>query len=299
MTQKKRDTLTPSGVLFNLQVGAQNFFQLAFRITKGAFLTFSNAKGAEASASLAYYTLFSLFPLVLTFVAIGSFLVDRSVVEKELIQILPRVLPISQDLILSNIQQVFAQRGTVSILALLGLLWSSTSVFSTLIRNVNSAWPAAAPHSFIRMRLVSLAIIGALAILLILSSFSITFVNLLGSFGIDLQALGLSDLLSSWFVAKVIPNVVRVLIFYGLYYLVPQIKVKKKAALIGAAVTAVFWQIITFGFNTYLSSGMANYEIVYGSLGKMVALLASIYLNGYIILFGAHLTSSIDRHTKE
>lgn len=299
MGQKKRAPVTPTSVLLNIQVGIQNIFHLTFKILKGASLTFSNAKGAEASASLAYYTLFSLFPLILSFVAIGSFLVDRTVVERELMELLPRLIPISNDFILSNIQQIFAQRGTVSILALLGLLWSSTSVFSTLIRNVNSAWPSAAPHSFIRMRLVSLAIIGALAVLLILSSFSITFFNLFSNFGIDLEALGLSGLLSSALITTVVPNVIRAVIFYGLYYLVPQIKVQKLAALIGAAVTATLWQIITVAFGAYLGSGMANYEIIYGSLGKIVALLAWIYLNGTIIFFGAHLTSSIDRHTRK
>jgi membrane protein len=298
MGQRKRVTLTPAGVRYNLLVGIQSAFQLVFRIVKGALLTFSNAKGAEASASLAYYTLFSLFPLILSFVGIGSYLVDRTVVEQELIALLPRIIPVSQDFILANIQVVFAQRGTVSILALLGLIWSSTSVFATLIRNVNSAWPAAAPHSFISMRLASLAIIGALAILLILSSFSITFSNLLSNLGLDMQGLGLSNLLSSTLTTTVIPNVLRVAIFYGLYYLVPQIKVKKRAALIGALFTATLWQGITLGFNAYLGSGMANYEIVYGSLGKIIALLAWIYLNGSIIFFGAHLTSSIDRHTR-
>jgi len=298
MGPRKRETLTPNNVALNIQVGVQSFLHMAVKIIKGAFLTFSNAKGAEASASLAYYTLFSLFPLILSFVAIGSFLVDKTVVERELLDLLPKVIPISQDFILSNIQQIFAQRGAVSILALLGLLWSSTSVFSTLIRNVNSAWPAAAPHSFIRMRLVSLAIIGSLAVLLILSSFSITFFNLFSNLGIDLEALGLSKLLSSALFTSVLPNVVRVLMFYGLYYLVPQIRVQKLAALIGAAVTASLWQGITIAFGAYMGSGLANYEIVYGSLGKIIALLAWIYLNGTIILFGAHLTSSIDRHTK-
>ncbi len=298
MANRKRETLTPTGVLFNLLVGIQNTFRFVFRIIKGAFLTFSNAKGAEASASLAYYTLFSLFPLILSFVGIGSYLVDRTVVERELIVLLPRFFPVSQDFILANIQVIFAQRGAVSILALLGLIWSSTSVFATLIRNVNSAWPAAAPHSFISMRLASLAIIGALAILLILSSFSFTFTNLLTSLGFDVQALGLSKLLSSTLMTTVVPNILRVVIFYGLYFLVPQIKVKRFAALIGALVTGLLWQALAIGFNAYLGSGMANYEIVYGSLGKIVALLAWIYFNGYIIFFGAHLTSSIDRHTR-
>lgn len=282
----------------NLLVGLQTLFRRVWPVIKGAFSTFSNAKGAEASASLAYYTLFSLFPLILSFVGIGSFLVDKAVVERELLQLLPHLFPISQDFIVANIQVVFAQRGTISAFALLGLIWSSTSVFATLIRNVNSAWPAAAPHSFIRMRLASIAIIAALAVLMIVSSLSVTLTNVLSNFGIDLMQIGISQFLSTPFMTLVVPNILRAVIFYGLYFLVPQIKVKKRAALIGALVTAVLWQTSTAVFNSFLGSGMTNYEIVYGALGKIVALLAWVYLNGYIIFFGAHLTSSIDRHTR-
>lgn len=298
MTHRKRKTLTPANLILNLIVGIQNFKNLAWRIIKGAFLTFSNAKGFEAAASIAYYTLFSMFPLILSFVAIGSFLVDRIVVERELMMLIPRIIPVSQDFILTNIQQVFKQRGTVSIVALLSLLWSSTAVFSTIIRNINAAWPSAAPHSFIRMRLASLAIIGTMAVLLILSSFSLTLTNIIANLGIPLGDIGLEEIMSSSLVTSIIPNAARVLTFFGLYYWVPQIKVKKLSAFTGAVFASVVWQVVTIIFNAYLGSGFSNYEIVYGSLGKIIALLAWIYIIGYIILFGAHLTSSIDRHTR-
>ena len=89
----------------------------------------------------------------------------------------------------------------------------------------------------------------------------------------------------------------QVVIFFSLYFWVPQIKVKKMSALTGAVVATFLWQLITTVFSAYLASGLARYEIVYGSLGKMIALLAWIYLSSWIILFCAHLTSSIDRHS--
>ncbi|MBA4375375.1 MAG: hypothetical protein C0401_04275 [Anaerolinea sp.] len=274
------------------------YFAKVFRVIRGALMTFTIAKGAEASASIAYYTLFSLFPLLLTFVAVGSFFVDQSVVEQELIIFLPNVIPVSQDFILANIKQIFDLRGTVSILALLGLVWSSMAVFSTLIRNINAAWPDAAPHSFIRMRLWSLAIISAMALLLIISSFSLTFKNVAANFGLAIDYSQVGAFFSSTFFTKIFPNLIRAAIFFSLYYWVPQINVKKMAALTGAVVAAFVWQLITYLFNAYLGSGLAQYEIVYGSLGKIVALLAWIYFSGWIILFGAHLTSSMDRHTQ-
>ena len=166
---QKTDKLQPRRKTFTEVIGDGS--RLVYRIIRGAFITFSNAKGAEASASLAYYMLFSLFPLLLAVVGLSSFLFDKAVLEQELIKFLPRFFPVSQDFILANVQQVFDLRGTVSIISLLGLIWSSTAVFSVLIRNVNSAWPAAAPHTFIKMRLASLGIVAVLAVLLILSSF--------------------------------------------------------------------------------------------------------------------------------
>jgi len=60
----------------------------------------------------------------------------------------------------------------------------------------------------------------------------------------------------------------------------------------------LFWQVVTIGFGAYMRVGMQRYEIIYGSLGKILALLAWTYFTGYIILFCAHLTSAIDRHTE-
>jgi len=147
------------------------------------------------------------------------------------------------------------------------------------------------------MRLWSLAIIAAMVLLLILSSFSLTLRHLLNNLGIPINYSLLSEFLSSFFYKKVLPVLVEVLVFFSLYYWVPQIKVKKMGALTGAVVATFSWQLITAIFSAYLASGLARYEIVYGSLGKMIALLAWIYFSSWIILFCAHLTSSIDRHS--
>lgn len=274
----------------------KRFFILFIRVMHGSFLTFKLAKGSEAAAGVSYYTLFSMFPLVLSFVAVGSFFIDQSTVENELIQFLPTVIPVSQDFIINNIQQVFDLRGAVSAFSILSLLWASTSVFSVIIRNINAAWPSASPHSFIRMRLWSLAIIAALALVLILSSFTLTFKHLISSLGLNIDYSLLNNFFSSYFYTRVLPVLIRVFVLFALYYWVPQIKVNKMGALTGAVVVTFLWQIITTIFSAYLSSGLARYEIVYGSLGKMIALLAWIYFISWIVLFGAHLTSSIDRH---
>ncbi len=274
------------------------YFDRFIRIVRGSFLTFVLTKGTESAAALAFYTLFSLFPLLLTVFAVGSFFVEQSVVQQTLIDLLPTMIPVSQDFIITNVQQVFTNRGAVTILAFLGLIWSGTSVFTVIIRNINSAWPEAAPRSYLRMRLWSMAIVAALAILLIISSFTITFKNLLVNIGLGQTIEYLGTFFSSALFVTVFPNIIRMVIFFGLYYWTPQIKVKKMAALIGAVVTVLIWQLVSSLFSSYLGSGLATYEVIYGSLGKIVVLLSWIYFSAYIVLWGAHLTSSIDRHSK-
>jgi membrane protein len=272
-------------------------FNLIFRIIRGAFLTFSNAKGAEASSSLAYYTVFSIFPLLIVIVSVGSYLVDPEIIKQEIIRVLPNLIPVSQDYLLSNFEQLINVRRTISLISLAGLIWSSSAVFTTLIRNVNSAWPAAAPHTYISMHLVSLGIVAVLAILMILSSFFITIKNVIINLGIPVDFNLLGTFFSSTFFTQIMPFLFRIVIFYGLYYLVPQIHVKKSSALIGSFLTAVIWQGVTVGLNIYLAMRIPQYEVVYGSVAKVIVLLAWIYFTGWIVLFGAHLTSSIDRHT--
>ena len=269
-----------------------------WRIIRGAWITFTKATGAEAAASLAYYTIFSIFPLLLVIVNVASYLTDPLVVEQELIQFFGQFFPVSQDFIRSNIEQIFASRGALTAISLVTLIWSSTAVFSTLIRNINTAWPAAAPQSFIRMRMTSIGIVLVLTLLMIISSFSVTIKNLLISIGLPIDTELLGVFLSSAFMTQVFPILLRLAVLYLLYYYVPQIHVKKLAALIGALSGTLFWQVVTIGFGAYMRVGMQRYEIIYGSLGKILALLAWTYFTGYIILFCAHLTSAIDRHTE-
>lgn len=253
-------------------------------------------KGAEASAALAYYTLFSLFPLVLIIVSVGSFFADEGLIEQRLIELLPDIIPVSQDFIINSIREVFVNRGGITILAFLGLIWSATAVFTVIMRNINAAWPDAAPRSYLRMRLLSLVLVIALAVLFIFSSFTITFKQLIISLGFSSTFESIWSLFSTNIARTILNNILRVLLFFALYFWTPQIKVKKVAAITGAVVTAFLWQLLSTFFSSYISSGLASYDIVYGSLGKIVALLAWVYFSVYIVLWGAHLTSSIDRH---
>jgi membrane protein len=96
-------------------------------------------------------------------------------------------------------------------------------------------------------------------------------------------------------VSNLSPWLISFILFTSLYRWVPKSEVSWRAALWTGAVVMLLWQLTAMGFRWYLSSGMTNYEVVYGSLSAIVVLLLWIYISSLLIFFGAHLCAAINQ----
>jgi membrane protein len=267
-------------------------------ILRETFQRFNDARASEAAAGMAYYALFSLFPLLLALVAAGSFFLESERAYREVVDLVTQAIPVSRGLIERNIRRVLELRGTVGIVGLIGLLWSATGVFTILANHINRAWPEAETRNFLEKRLVALGMVGVLAGLLVLSLFSTAVLNLLPRLQVPLWG-GVSIYETSlWaIVSKLVPGLFISLMFLSLYRWVPNTEVKWSGAVWAALVAAFAWEAVASAVTWYLSSGLARYELVYGSLGAVVALMFWIYISSLITLFGAYLSAAINRHT--
>jgi membrane protein len=269
----------------------------AFRVIKIAFQGFSEARGGESAAGTAFFTIFSLFPLLIFIVAVGSFFVDEQTVKEEIVELIPQIIPVEPTLIEENIVEVLRLRGEATLIGILGLAWSASGALTLLSRNINRAFKNATPRGFIGARLIGFAILVLLIGLLALSFIARTTIDLLSQysfpiFGYDILAdIPLDTLFSQFF-----PIIFGFAIFSNLYYWIPATRVPWKAAIFSALITTIAWELTTYGFVWYLRSGLVEYRLVYGSLGTIVALMFWIYLNFNIIYFGAHLASAITKH---
>jgi membrane protein len=191
------------------------------------------------------------------------------------------------------LNQVIAARGPVGIIGLLTLLWSATGFFTNLAYNINRAWQEAPRRNFFEKRLVGLGMIAGLGALLLISLV------------LDWLPGYLGDLLSSsspeiWvFVSLLVSWLTIFLLFLALYRWIPTRKTHWKAVLLGALGASLAWKIATAAFHWYLQSGLGKYQLVYGSLGAIVAFLFLIFIMAVVTLFGAHLTAAIDRRLNE
>lgn len=234
---------------------------------------------------------------MLALIAGGSYFLNDEQVYRDITQLVQKALPISPDLINNNLRQVLDARGTVGLISLLTLLWSASGFFTNLAYNINLAWPEAPRRNFLEKRLVGLGMILGLSGLLILSlalnwiTSLIPILDVTPAFFPSLNLWTWLSRLGSW--------LALFLLFLALYRWAPTTNVSWRPTFWGALTSSILWLIATAGFGWYVSSGLGRYQLVYGSLGAIVALLFLIYILSLITLFGAHFSAAIDRWERE
>ena len=268
-------------------------------VLRHAFNNFNLVHAAEASASLAYYGLFSIFPLLLAVVSIGSIFLEGELVKVELLEIITQWIPVSADAVNSQVTTVLNLRGPVTVVAIISLLWSGSNVFEKVIVNVNRAFPQGSRPGFFKSRGMALLII---VVMILLFGTSLLISTVVEIFPAAENAL-FGKLISSaraWVeVLQIAPLLLKFFLFLAVYSWIPQsASILFKARLIGALVTAVLWELSSRLLGWAISSGLTNYEIIYGSLASIMALMFWLYLSSYILFFGAHLVHAVDTHIK-
>ena len=267
----------------------------AVRILRIAIDLFGESNSSQAAAGMAYYAFFSLFPLLLFLIVGASYILQVQSAYDYIMDNVFRVLPTAQSLLDANLQQVLRSRGAVGLLGLIGFLWSGSSFFSILARNINRANPNSHRRNFLEDRAMAFGMIGLLTLLLGLSILSNTITGLLPI--TDLFYIGETPIHETYlwrYFIKTIPFLVTLLLLVFLYRYIPKRRIRWRGVLIGAGLAALSWQTVTKVFTQLLAEGWVQYELIYGSLSTVVALMFWIYLISTITLFGAHLSAIID-----
>jgi membrane protein len=94
------------------------------------------------------------------------------------------------------------------------------------------------------------------------------------------------------------PFLLRFLVIYAIYCFVPKASVPSKSAFWGALFATAGWGLVTMLITNYFNSGLVQYELVYGSLGRIIALMLWIYVSSIIVLLGAYVSAAHDRYHK-
>lgn len=257
-------------------------------------LAFDQDDGALVSRSIAYYALFSLFPLLLLLVSVASTILDTEEAGQLVLEILENFMPTTAEMIQTNLQQVIDARSTVGILASLGLLWSASGVFTAIFRAVNRAWGNPKSELFWSEKLYGIAVVLISGVLLVATTLYSTAISVLRTWRISylawLPAPGENaGMIASW-LSTLLPILVSMLLFIILYRTIPQNRIAWRDVWAGGLLAGLVWEVGRRLYAWYLAN-FASYSLVYGSVGVIIGFLLWAYLSAMILLLGAELTA--------
>ncbi|WP_395091212.1 YihY/virulence factor BrkB family protein [Vaginella massiliensis] len=268
-----------------------------FQIFKQTITEFSDDRVMKMSASLTYYALFSLSPIILIVISLASLFYKKEAIENRLYYEIKEWVGSDLALQIQNFVANSTISGDSNFILYLGvgvLVFGATTMLTDMQDSLNLIWhveavPKKAFLKFLANRGVSFLFIMAMGILLFSS---VLVSSVMMRFGEDLFALFELDKTISASTFLVINNIfsylLSVIVFFLLFKFLPDIKVKAKPIWVGAFVTGAFFFFAKYFIHYYLS--ISKYNTIFGSAGSVVILILYIYYNATIMYFGAKFT---------
>ena len=130
-----------------------------------ALTDFSRNNCPYVAAGIAYWTLFSLFPLALAGISILGFLYATPEEQSRIVEGIIKLIPVSVDYLSRLVEDVTRQRGALGGMAIIGLLWTGSAVFAAVRKGINHAWHIGKPHYFLLERAIDFVMLLGVATL--------------------------------------------------------------------------------------------------------------------------------------
>ncbi len=267
-----------------------------WEVLKNCFTGFSNDKVPKLSASLAYYTVFSLGPLLIVILFLCSIFFGREAVEGTIFSQIQSFVGEDGALQIQEIIKNASLSGTNHVAAVVGvitLLIGATTVFAEIQDSVNMIWglkrkPSAGWKVLVKTRLLSFGVIGSLGFLLLVS---LGVTAIIESISARLATKFPHITLIVFYVINLVITLGVVTVLFGVIFKVlPDAKIKWRDVLAGSIATAILFMLGKFAISFYLSKSTIG--STYGAAGSFVVLLVWIYYSSFILYFGAEFTKA-------
>ena len=260
---------------------------------------FMTKNGPYIAAAISFYTLFAIFPLILAVISVLSFMVGATEEEylTKLVKEITDILPISSELIAKEVSAVVKSRTITGVAGVLGLLWASTAVFAAIRKGINYLWDTTRPRSFLKERLLDIGLALGVGTIMLFVMFNLPILILF----VEIIDLVLTDMnfdqhLIWQILTPVLYFVTTSTIFIMFYRYLPNTKVKFSDVWLGGIIASAAFNGSNWGFVWYMKTFPSTYNLVYGSLGAVLALLSWVYVSAIIVLVGASITSRYARY---
>lgn len=271
-----------------------NFSGNFWPLLKDTGTEFQQDEAEQLGAALAYYAMFSIFPLLLLLLAaFGVLLGSRSPIEQQIITFVATNVSEQLSGPLTEILDAVKRRaGTATGIGLVTLLLGASGVFQQLKRSFNKIWDvepkktqtgiASTIIATIRDRLIAFAMVLAVGLLLLLSLVLTGVTNALLTVLASVPLVGGSI---GFIAGLVITIALNTLIFALLFKYLPDTSIRWGDVWVGALVTAILWEIAKRLLALYVE--FSSFASAYGVVGTALVIMVWIYFSSQILFLGA------------
>ena len=265
-----------------------------YHFIKQVIVEFIDDNVMKYSASLAYYTVFSLAPMLIIIMAICGQLFGKEAVQGQMYGEIKDLVGSSAALqIQENIKNIHLTRSTpiATIFSIGVLLIGGTGIFGEIQDSLNKIWGLKVKTKkvwwkLILNRLLSFSLILSLGFVLIVSLVLNALIAIIGN--------RLNNLLSGLgkifipLIDNILSFTITTLLFAIIFKVLPDAKIKWKDVSIGSVITAALFTLGKFGIGYYL--GRSNMATIYGAAGSVIIIMLWAYYSSVILYLGAEFT---------
>ncbi len=282
-----------------------SWLQRSVLVMQRAFVTAYENNCFGLAKGVAYSGLLAFFPVLTTLTAIlvqGNAVPVSKMLSSLIFEVVP---PGTEEIVLYN----FTERGQrpvwLLIIATLLALWAASGVMASLMQGFQAAYRIPQGRPFLKQRAMAIVLVIFVAVPIVAASGLIVFGG--KTERLVLTSVGLLEAdqqLRGW--VSLLGQLLRYAVALGaivfstalLYFIGPNRPNKLRRVLPGAAVAAALWWAATAFFGWYVRN-IANYNVLYGSIGAVVALLVWMYLLSVIALYGCEYNAELERMQAE
>jgi membrane protein len=265
-----------------------------FQFAKQVISEFSKGDALKYSASLSYYTIFSLAPMLIILITVCSFLFSKEAIHGEIYgQIKNLVGGDAAFQIQNTIKNINLSKDTrmATIIGIITLIIGTTGIFGEIQDSLNKIWglqvkTKSVLWKLIINRLLSFSLVLSfgfvLVVSLILNAIILSFGNGVNHF--------FSGMLSIFMpiIENIFSFIITTILFAAIFKILPDAKIKWKYVRAGALVTSLLFMLGKFLIGYYLST--SRFTTIYGAAGSVIVILLWTYYSSAILYMGAEFT---------
>jgi YihY family inner membrane protein len=262
---------------------------------------FMKNQGLLLSAAVAYYTLLSIVPLsIIALIVLTHFIEERQLV-LTLSMYLEMVIPGYATTLTEQVAAFLEHRRTVGLIGFLGMLFFSSTAFTTLENAISVIfYQRVRVHRrrFFISAVIPYLYIGAMGLGVLLVSAIVGVIETLETRYVSILGWSFVSGSATWWSLYILGIIGEVLLFTSIYLIMPVMRVRFRHALIGGITAAVLWEVTRRGLIWYYAT-ISTVNVIYGSITITIVALLSIEVVAIILLLGAQVIAELERSPEE